>query len=40
MSGGERHLAFPNFSPYAVSKAGIVRFIENVSLETKGKNIC
>ena len=39
MSGGGAASAFPNFSPYAVSKAGIVRFIENVSLETKGKKI-
>ena len=39
ISGGGAASAFPFFSPYAVSKVGIVRFIENISIELKKYNI-
>ena len=39
ISGGGAASAFPFFSPYSVSKVGIVRFIENISIELKKYNI-
>ena len=39
ISGGGATNPMPNFSSYAVSKIGIVRFIETVSEETKNYNI-
>ena len=39
LSGGGATNPLPNLSSYAVSKAGIVRFIETISLELKGTNI-
>jgi len=39
ISGGGASSAFPFFSPYSVSKVGIVRFIENISIELKKYNI-
>ena len=38
-SGGGSTSPNPYFSPYAVSKTGIVRFIENLSIELKKFNI-
>ena len=35
ISGGGAASAFPFFSPYSVSQVGIVRFIENISIELK-----
>ena len=39
ISGVGAASAFPFFSPYSVSKVGIVRFIENISIELKKYNI-
>ena len=39
ISGGGASSAFPFFSPYSVSKVGVVRFIENISIELKKYNI-
>ena len=39
ISGGGAASAFPYFSPYSVSKIGIVRFIENLSIELKNHKI-
>ena len=39
LSGGGAASPVPNISGYAVSKAGIVRFVENLSSELKGFNI-
>lgn len=39
LSGGGAASPVPNISGYAVSKAGIVRFVENLSSELRGFNI-
>jgi 3-oxoacyl-[acyl-carrier protein] reductase len=39
IAGGGAASFFPFFSPYAVSKAGLVRFVENISKEVENKNI-
>ena len=39
LSGGGAASPLPRISGYAVSKAGVVRFIENLSVETKEYNI-
>ena len=39
ISGGGAASPFPYFSPYSVSKIGIVRFIENLSMELKNHKI-
>tara|TARA_B100000780_G_scaffold276210_1_gene244379 strand:+ start:1380 stop:2255 length:876 start_codon:yes stop_codon:yes gene_type:complete len=39
LSGGGATNPLPNLSSYAVSKAGIVRFIETISMELKDTNI-
>ncbi len=39
IAGGGAASSFPFFSPYAVSKSGLVRFVENISQENKNKNI-
>lgn len=39
IAGGGAASLFPYFSPYAVSKAGLVRFVENISKEVENKNI-
>ena len=39
LSGGGATSPFPFFCPYSVSKTGIVRFIENISIELKDYNI-
>jgi len=39
IAGGGAASCFPFFSPYAVSKAGLVRFVENISKEVENKNI-
>lgn len=39
LSGGGATSAFPNFSPYSISKTAIVRFVENVSKEIDKFNI-
>ena len=39
LAGGGAASPFPNFSSYAVSKIGIVRFIENLSVELSNKKI-
>lgn len=39
LSGGGAVQPFPNFSSYAVSKAAVVRFTENLAKEYKDKNI-
>lgn len=39
ISGGGAASSFPMFCPYSVSKAGIVRFIENISIEAKKYNV-
>ncbi len=39
LSGGGATSSFPFFCPYSVSKTGIVRFIENISIELKDYNI-
>jgi len=39
IAGGGAASCFPLFSPYAVSKAGLVRFVENISKEVENKNI-
>ncbi len=39
LSGGGATSSFPFFCPYSVSKTGIVRFIENISIELKDHNI-
>ena len=38
-SGGGAVQPFPNFSAYAISKAAVVRFTENLAVEYKDKNI-
>ena len=40
LSGGGATGPFPFFSSYAVSKAAIVRFVENLAEEVKNYNIC
>jgi short-subunit dehydrogenase len=39
IAGGGAASCFPYFSPYAVSKAGLVRFVENISKEVDNKKI-
>ena len=39
LSGGGAASPFPNFSPYSVSKVGVVRFIENIAIELKNRKI-
>lgn len=39
ISGGGAASPFPMFCPYSVSKAGVVRFIENISIEARKYNI-
>ena len=39
ISGGGAASSFPFFCPYSISKVGIVRFIENISVEYKKYNI-
>lgn len=38
-SGGGAFNPFPNYSAYAVSKAGVVRFSENIAQELKKENV-
>ena len=40
LSGGGATSPLPFFCPYSVSKIGIVKFIENISIELKDYNIC
>lgn len=37
-SGGGAATPFPNYSTYAISKIGVVRFTENLALELKNEN--